>query len=133
MVLGLPSHRLAPSLSSQSSGDDWGSLLAPQQHSLRPQQVVVVVAAVAVGVVAAVAVVVPHLVCLWWSEWTVMGGVLHCGPMYQQSTCKQQRQTANSTFRDMKPELQNVSVREKQNQVLQFALILYSWKTCGGG
>jgi len=68
--------------------DDWDSPLAPQQHSLRLLQVVVVVAAVAVEVVAAVAVAVPHLVCLWWSEWTVMGGVLHCAPMCQQSTCK---------------------------------------------
>jgi hypothetical protein len=47
----------------------------------------VVAAAVAVEVVAAVAVVVPHLVCLWWSEWTVMGGELHYAPMCQQSSC----------------------------------------------
>jgi len=68
------------------SCDDWGSPLAPQQHSLRLQQVVVVVVVAAVAV-EVVAVVVPHLVRVWWNEWTVMGGVLHCAPMCQQSNC----------------------------------------------
>jgi hypothetical protein len=67
---------------------DWGSLLAPPQHSLQLQQLVAVAVAVVVEVVAAVVVVVvPHLVCLWWSEWTVTDGVLHCAPMCQQNTC----------------------------------------------
>ena len=45
------------------------------------------VAVAAVEVVAAVVVVaVPHLVCLWWSEQTETGGVLHCAPMCQQSS-----------------------------------------------
>ena len=75
---------------------------------------VVVVVAVAVEVVAAVAV--PHLVCLWWSEWTVMGGVLHCAPMCQQSTCNSKQHIQGYEARASK-----CVCLKKQNQVLQFA------------
>jgi hypothetical protein len=57
--------------------------------------------------VAAVAVVVPHLVCLWWREWTVVGGVLHCAPMCQQSSCNSSSKLQLALSGMLRSELQN--------------------------